>query len=100
MIVRTAAEMRAVVDGNPLTIGDPAKTAVLFLYATPAPLDGFDAGAYAPEEMAVVGREVYFGLPNGIGRAKLPPAAGRRLKVPATMRNWRSVTALLDLAGG
>jgi uncharacterized protein (DUF1697 family) len=59
-----------------------------------------DPGAYAPEEMAVAGREVYFHLPNGTGRAKLPPLVTRRIKVPATMRNWRSVISLLDLAGG
>ncbi len=100
VILRTAAELRAVVDGNPLTVSDPAKTAVLFLRETPEPLSGFDPGAYAPEEMAAAGREIYLNLPNGIGRAKLPPVLGRRLKVPATMRNWRSVTALLDLAGG
>jgi len=43
--------------------------------------------------------EIYLDLPNGIGRAKLPVALGRRLKVPATMRNWRTVTSLLSLAG-
>jgi uncharacterized protein (DUF1697 family) len=57
-----------------------------------------DLGRFAPEEMRAAERELYFALPNGTGRAKLPVALGRRLKVPATMRNWRTVTSLLSLA--
>jgi uncharacterized protein (DUF1697 family) len=102
VMIRTAGELRAVVDGNPLEVGDPAKFTVLFLAETPASdwLDGFEPGAYAPEEMRSRERELYLSLPKGIGRARLPQVLGRRLRVPATMRNWRTVTRLLELADG
>ena len=100
VILRTAGEFQDVVDRNPLKVGDPAKSTVLFLLRPPAPnwLDGLDLGGFAPDEMRVGERELYFTLPNGIGRAKLPITVGRRVKVPATMRNWRTVTNLVSLA--
>jgi uncharacterized protein (DUF1697 family) len=100
LILRTADELRAVIDHNRLEVRDPARLAVLFLREAPAAgwQDGFDPGRYAPEEVQPGEREVYFYFPDGIGRARLPTALGRRLRVPATMRNWRTVTNLLDLA--
>ncbi|MDN3357192.1 DUF1697 domain-containing protein [Actinomadura sp. DC4] len=101
VILRTADELRDVVERNPMLVGDPAKYTVLFLLEPPAPdwLGGLDLAGFAPEEMRAGERELYFDLPNGIGRAKLPVALGRRLKVPATMRNWKTVTSLLAMAG-
>ena len=100
VILRTADELGKVIDRNPMEVGDPAKYTVLFLLRPPAPdwLDGVDLGEFAPEEMRASERELYLNLPNGIGRAKLPVVLGRRLKVPATMRNWRTVTNLMSLA--
>jgi uncharacterized protein (DUF1697 family) len=101
VILRTSGELREVIDRNPMEVGDPAKYTVWFLLEPPAPtwLDGLDVAAFAPEEMRAGEQEIYLSLPNGTGRAKLPVALGRRLKVPATMRNWRTVTALAELAG-
>jgi uncharacterized protein (DUF1697 family) len=100
VILRTAGELQDVIDRNPMKVGDPARYTVLFLLRPPAPnwLDGLDLGAFAPDEMRAGERELYFHLPNGIGRAKLPITVGTRLKVPATMRNWRTVTNLVSLA--
>lgn len=102
VILRTADELRAVIDGNPMEVGDPAKYTVWFLLEAPpaAWLDGLDLASFTPERLRDGGRDLYLDLPNGIGRAKLPVALGRRLKVPATMRNWRTVTALMSLAHG
>ncbi|GLY76656.1 DUF1697 domain-containing protein [Actinoallomurus iriomotensis] len=100
VILRTAEELQGVVEHNPLEVGDPAKSTVLFLLEPPPEdwLSGIDLGRFAPEEMRAGERELYYRLPNGIGRAKLPIALGRRLKTPATMRNWNTVTNLLSLA--
>ena len=54
-----------------------------------------------PEAATVVGREVYLLLPDGIGRSKLPGAVARRLGgASTTVRNWRTVTTLRDMASG
>jgi uncharacterized protein (DUF1697 family) len=100
VMLRTAAEMDAVIEANPMQVGDPTKLSVWFLLEPPRTewLDGVDLASFEPETMHHTSREVYLNLPNGTGRAKLPVALGRRLKVPATMRNWRTVTNLRDLA--
>lgn len=100
VILRTAKEWQEVVDHNPFEGVEPDKLHVFFL-ATKPPAgaeNNIDLAAFAPEEMAIVGREAYFHLPNGLGRAKLPAAAVPKLKVPATARNWRTVLKLLALA--
>jgi uncharacterized protein (DUF1697 family) len=57
-----------------------------------------DAAPFAPEELAVVGRDLHLLLPNGMGRAKLPVALGRVRSFRGTARSWRTVTTLLDMA--
>lgn len=100
ILIRTADELRAVIEHNPLPVREPAKFLVSFLETAPDPerWAAFDAAAYAPEEMAAGEREIYFYLPNGIGRAKLPDALNRTLHIPSTARNWNTVTKLLELA--
>jgi uncharacterized protein (DUF1697 family) len=52
-----------------------------------------------PDELSLVGREVYLHCPNGYGRTKLNNAyIERRLGVAATTRNWNTVTKLCELA--
>ncbi|PSK81206.1 uncharacterized protein (DUF1697 family) [Murinocardiopsis flavida] len=101
VVVRTGPELRAVVEHNPLEVGDPSRFLVTFLADEPAPgsFDGLDLAAARPEEFAAIGRELYFALPNGIQQAKLPDLVGRRLKgATATARNWNTVTRLLAMA--
>lgn len=100
VIVRTADELRAVIDRNPMEVRDPAKFVVLFLQAAPDldALRAIDPGTYAPEEFRIGDRELYFSLPGGIGRAKLPQLLERRLRGIATARNWNTTVKLLELA--
>jgi len=104
VILRTAAEMRDVVERNPFAKRrgiEPGKLLVSFL--------GSDPGEEArekvrqmkcdPEEMRIEGREIYIYFPNGMGRSKLPWAGlGKMLKTPATGRNWNSVTKMMEMA--
>lgn len=50
------------------------------------------------ERVVVKGQQIYYHLPNGLGRAKLPLIVERKGKVPLTVRNWRTVMTLRDMA--
>lgn len=102
VMVRTHTDLADVVANNPFPDADAATLHVAFLSG---PLDGktvegLDNIAFPPEEFAVRGTQIYFHLPNGMGRAKLPAALlnGRRLPVAATARNWRTITKLLEMS--
>ena len=103
--VRSAAELRAVLRDNPfLAAGADERTLhVLFLEGEPDPAA---AAALDPERSpgdayALRGREVYLHLPNGVARTGLTNAYfDRVLGTPSTGRNWRTVRAVAELAGG
>jgi uncharacterized protein (DUF1697 family) len=105
VVVRTARELAAVVELNPL--GDVATNAkryqVSFLSAEPDPsvVQTLQAVAAESERVVAHGREIYAWHPEGVSRSKLWNAlAGQGLGVTATARNWTTVTALLEMAGG
>jgi len=100
VILRSAGELAAVVHNNPFVGLEPTTLLVAFLAEAPnaCALDLVDRAAFAPEEFVLVGGELYLHLPNGAGRAKLPRALDGLLGSPATARNWRTVTKLLELA--
>ena len=103
VILRTAADLRTVIDGNPFVRPsgfDPAKLAVFFLAAAPPPetISKVHAINVGSEELRLFGRELYVYFPDGQGRSKLPPVLDRTLKMPATARNWNTVTRLLAMA--
>jgi uncharacterized protein (DUF1697 family) len=98
-LVRTAAEMRAVVDGNPLAdiATDNSRFLVTFLST---PIDGVPPAAeeFAPEQFRIVGREIYMWFPDGVRDAKLARVNwDRKYQVVATGRNWNTVTKLADM---
>lgn len=103
VLVRTTAEMRAVVQNNPLATAGrlPNRLHVVFLGGVPAPaavgaLQDVCAGG---EEIALRGRELYAYFPEGMGRSKLASSfTERKLGVACTARNWNTVTALCELA--
>ena len=103
VLVRTKSELAKVVAGNPFTGGgrDASKLHVTFLAEKPARarVDALDPGVAAPDELRVVGREVYLHCPNGYGRSKLTNAFfEQKLGVAATTRNWRTVSKLAELS--
>lgn len=106
VILRTAAEMAEVVSRNPFASREdiPAsKLLVTFLAREPDPAARVRAAGInrGPEELHILGREIYTYFPNGMGRSKFPFAAfDRALGVSGTGRNWNSVTKLLEMAQG
>ena len=102
VMVRSGRDLAAALERNPFPGADQSRLHVGFMAAKPAAtsVSSIDAARFAPDELAVAGTEVYFHLPSGLGRAKLPDYALRRLKVPTTIRNWNTVTKLAELAAG
>jgi uncharacterized protein (DUF1697 family) len=100
VMLRSGAELQRVVEGNPFPDADRSRLHVGFMGTKPtaAALASLDRDAFLPEQSAVAGREVYLHLPDGMARTKLPAYVLRQLKVPATMRNWNTVTKLAELA--
>jgi uncharacterized protein (DUF1697 family) len=105
VVVRTKAELAAVVRRNPLgkVATEPKRYQVSFLdKKLPATaLKELQAVAAPTERIVAHGREVYAWHPAGVARSKLwAKLAGKGLGVTATARNWTTVTKLLELAGG
>lgn len=103
-ILRTIPDMRGVIAANPFATRknlEPSKLLVTFLGGDPgeAARRKVRAIQVEPEELHIIGREMYVYFHNGMGRSKLPFAAlDRALGITGTSRNWNSVTKLLALA--
>ena len=104
VVMRSAAELRQVVTGNPfLDIeSDFTKLHVAFLADCPgsAQSASLDPDRSAPDVFQMRGREIYLHLPNGAARTKLTNAYfDSKLGTTSTARNWKTVLKLNELAG-
>jgi uncharacterized protein (DUF1697 family) len=102
VVLRTAAELERVVQADPFPEAERARVHVGFMAGRPraAAAAALDHARFLPEEFVVSGRELYLHLPSGMARTTLPAYLGRALDVPTTLRNWNTVTKLLELARG
>jgi uncharacterized protein (DUF1697 family) len=101
VVIRTGAELGRVVSRNPYTVDDPTKVVVGFLAkkVSLGDLSLGDLSAYLPDELKLIGKEIYVSVPKGQGRSKLMEAlTKRRAPTTLTVRNWRTVAALAELA--
>jgi uncharacterized protein (DUF1697 family) len=104
VILRSPAELRAVVGRNPFAGRpqiEPSKLHVFFLAGDPAKdaRENLRALAIQPEELHLIDRELFIYFPNGVGQSKLPWARmDKALKTPGTARNWNSVINILEIA--
>jgi len=103
VVVRTRAELAAVVKRNPLgkVATEPKRYQVSFLSGklSAKVVRELEETAASDERVVVVGREVYAWHPQTVARSKLwAKLAGKTLGVTATSRNWTTVEALLALA--
>ena len=103
VVTRTAAELAAVLGGNPfLERGEePDALHVVFLAAAPAAarVAALDPDRSPPDELVVRGREIYLRCPNGIARTRITNAyLDATLATTTTLRNWRTVQKLAELA--
>ena len=96
VIVRTAAEMSAVLAGNPFLKEngiDTARVAVMFLQHAPAK----PALKIGSERFQCAGKEIYLHCPDGFANAKLY-TLDKVLTQKTTTRNWNTITKLCEMS--
>jgi uncharacterized protein (DUF1697 family) len=99
-ILRKSRELAAIVDAHPFG-SDASETYVAFLAARPAKaaVARLEEAQGAAERAVVAGADVYLRLPRGVHSSGLSVARVESLLgVQATLRNWRTVAALAELA--
>ncbi|MGX5682640.1 DUF1697 domain-containing protein [Schumannella luteola] len=98
---RTVDELRAALAAHPFEVVDERFSYVSFLLSEPTPASVL-AAADVPtgdDRWQVIGRELHLRYAAGAGRAALnQESLTKRLGVPATARNLRTVRALVELA--
>jgi uncharacterized protein (DUF1697 family) len=101
VLVLTGAELERAAAGNPFTeaVGNPKSLHLFFLADKPkkADLKSLDALKTRTERYELKGNVFYLHTPDGFGTSKLAERAERCLGVPATARNWRTVTTLVAM---
>ena len=105
VVLRTAAEMRAILAKDPIPDGsaaDPAHRDAVFLSAEPSqePLAALDPAAVAPDVFGPGDRVIHAWYKGGLQASKLAgQLTDRGLGVTATARNWNTVRKLVEIAG-
>ncbi len=102
VILRTAEQLRAVIQANPFSsvAADEKALHVLFLadLADARAAAKLDPDRSRPDVFALRNRELYLHLRNGMGRTKLTTTYfDSILKTTSTARSWRTVLKLYDL---
>lgn len=104
VILRTAEELSAIIAHNPFqdqSLKEPKWLVVLFLTTRPerTALEEFQKTYVGPEELYLIGQELYIYYPDGIGRSKLPlTLVEKKLKTTGTGRNWNTVLQLQKMS--
>lgn len=104
VITKKPEELVDVLSSNPFLNDeqkDPTRMYVTFLSEEPTPeaLEKMRTLNYSPEEYVLHGKNIYFFSPLGYGRAKMNNNFfEKKLKVPATTRNWKTVNKLSEMA--
>jgi uncharacterized protein (DUF1697 family) len=100
---RSTEELRSVASKNPFLRkgADPELLHVAFLAQVPESPAALDPKRSPPDEFVLQGREIFLRLPNGVARSKLTNAYfDSKLGTVSTLRNWRTVLTLLEMASG
>jgi uncharacterized protein (DUF1697 family) len=98
IVLRTSESLAQIVAAHPFG-ADASQTHVAFLGQEPDDASALDSLEIAPDRYEVVGSDVYLHYPNGVHGSRLSGALlERHLGVPVTVRNWRTVTRLAELA--
>jgi uncharacterized protein (DUF1697 family) len=94
VLIRTAAELAAVLDANPFKSAAPNRTVAIFLDAAPPADMSSGVSGQRTEEIAPGVREIYVHYADGIANSKLKIAAAKN----GTARNMNTVATLAEWA--
>jgi len=94
VFVRTAAEMRTILNRNPFSDKERKYTHAVFLHEKPSTDALDDVRGRAGEEMRLGHREIYVYYPSGMGQSKLQISAARL----GTSRNLNTVAKLVEMS--
>jgi len=94
VIVRTAAQMAAVLKANPFPKAAPNRTVAIFLDEPPPPDALEHAVGVKDEAMRLGTREIFVHYASGIGKSKLKIPIARR----GSARNMSTIAKLADVA--
>lgn len=103
VMVRTSAELSEIIANNPFQnqpMKEPKRVVVLFLATRPesTALEDLQKTYAGPEELCIIGQELFTYYPNGIGRSKLTLSLiEKKLKTVGTGRNWNTILQLQKL---
>jgi uncharacterized protein (DUF1697 family) len=100
IVLRRARQIRDLVQAHPFG-ADTSKSHVAFLAEKPdrAALRALSELNIKPDRFELAGPDIVLHYPNGFSGARLTAAQlEKRLGVPATFRNWRTVTRLAEMA--
>jgi uncharacterized protein (DUF1697 family) len=104
VILRTPDEMAQAIRNNPFLKQkgiDPGRLHITFLAQSPIKdaLMKVEALKSPPDQLRILGREIYLYCPAGYGNTKLHNnALEKAAGVPATTRNWNTVNKLYEMA--
>ena len=100
VILLTAEQLREAIENNPFA-ADEGKTLHLFFLDSPPKnpdLERLHSLKTASEEFTLQGRILYLYAPDGLGRSRLAATIERSLGVPATARNYNTISKLASMA--
>jgi uncharacterized protein (DUF1697 family) len=106
VMVRTADEFNVIIENNPFKDQPMKETkwiVAMFLASSPisTALEDIQKTYSGPEEIHIIGQEVYIYYPEGIGRSKLTNTfLEKKLKTLGTARNWNTVLRLQKMMEG
>ena len=105
VLIKTSKELAQIVRANPLLRVkgiDVSKLHVTFLSDAPpkTATKVLEDLATTRERFRILNREIYLYCPDGYGNSKLTNnTIEKKFSLVATTRNWRTVSALLEMAG-
>lgn len=101
ILLLSLADLETAVSHNPFPATDEQHKTLHFYFLASAPsnpnLASLEALKSETEQFALIDTVFYLHAPDGIGRSKLAAKVEQALGVPATARNWRTVSTVLEM---